>query len=67
MIQNNYFSDNPDLMRQFAEIVDWEEIVQAYENGFKDAKLYQENGDEKLAYAPSTVEEAVEYYLREQH
>ena len=62
MIQNNYFNDNPDLFHQFEDIVDWEEIVKAYENDFGDAKRYKETGDEKLAYAPNNVEEAREYY-----
>lgn len=62
MIQNNYFSENEDIQRQFKHIVDWKEIVEWYENGFGDAKLYAETKDEKYAYAPTSVEEAVEGY-----
>ncbi len=62
MIANNYFSDNPDIMLNFNELIDWEEIVLSYENGFEDARLYKETGNERLAFAPSSVEEAVEYY-----
>ena len=62
MIQNNYFSDNIDLFRHFEEIIDWDEIVNLYENGFKDAEYYNQSGDERFAYAPSSVDEAKEYY-----
>ena len=62
MIQNNYFSENSDLLLQFDNIIDWEEVVTAYEQGFKDHKKYKETGDEALAFAPSSVEEAIETY-----
>ena len=62
MIQNNYFNDNPDLLEQFENIVNWEEIVKFYEDEFQDGKKYQETGDEKLAFAPNNVDEAKEYY-----
>ncbi len=62
MIQNNYFNENEDLQLQFKELIDWEEVVNAYEHGFTDHKKYQETGDETLAYAPSNSAEAVENY-----
>ncbi len=62
MIQENYFSDNSDLQLQFNTLINWEEIVNAYESGFRDAKLFQETQDERLAFAPTNVQEAVEYY-----
>ncbi len=45
MIQNNYFSDNKDIMAQFQSIVDWNEVVQAYEDGFKDAAEYAKTSE----------------------
>ncbi len=62
MIQSNYFTDNEDIQLQFQEIVDWNEVVNTYEGGFEDAKKYKETGDEKYSMAPSTKEEAMEYY-----
>ena len=38
MIQGNYFEDNEDIRLHLEEITDWEEIVNAYEGGFADAK-----------------------------
>lgn len=62
MIQGNYFEDNEDIRLHLEEITDWEEIVNAYEGGFADAKEYQKSGDEKLALAPGNVKDAVDYY-----
>ncbi|KXZ24545.1 acyl-CoA dehydrogenase [Leptospira santarosai] len=62
MIISNYFQDNEDLKLVFDELIDWEKIVQAYEHKFEDAEEYKTTGNEKLAYAPSNVEEAKEYY-----
>ena len=62
MILSNYFEDNQDLQQNFHNLIDWDEIVPAYENNFADAKTYKETGDERLAYAPSNVDEAIEYY-----
>ncbi len=62
MIKSNYFQDNDDLQLQMKTLIDWPELVEAYENGFSDAKQYKETNNERLAYAPSSVEEAVEYY-----
>ncbi len=62
MIQNNYFSENEDLSLQFEKIVEWKDIIDTYENGFEDAKSYQKDGDERLAMAPSSHQEAIDYY-----
>lgn len=62
MIRSNYFEDNPDLQLSYNNLIDWKEIVEAYEQGFSDAKEYQKTGAENLAMAPTTVEEAREYY-----
>lgn len=62
MITNNYFSDNKDIMAQFQNILDWNEVVQAYEDGFKDAAEYAKTSDERLASAPGSLEDALEYY-----
>lgn len=62
MIQGNYFKDNEDLMLQFNSILDWKEIVAAYERGFEDAKTYEKTKDERFANAPADVKSAVEYY-----
>lgn len=62
MIQGNYFNDNDDLQLHFRHLIQWPNLVEEIEHGFQDAKLYKESGDERLAMAPSSVEEAVEYY-----
>lgn len=62
MITNNYFSDNKDILAQFQSILDWNEVVQAYEDGFKDAAEYAKTSDERLASAPGSLEDALEYY-----
>ncbi|EPG73508.1 putative acyl-CoA dehydrogenase [Leptospira fainei serovar Hurstbridge str. BUT 6] len=62
MIQGNYFQDNEDLLLHFDTLIDWEEAILAYEGNFGDAAKFKETGDERYAYAPSSVEEAKEYY-----
>ncbi|EMJ60227.1 MULTISPECIES: acyl-CoA dehydrogenase family protein [Leptospira] len=62
MIISNYFQDNEDLRLVFDELIDWEKIIHAYEHKFEDAEEYKKTGNERLAYAPSSVEEAKEYY-----
>ncbi|MDV6236251.1 acyl-CoA dehydrogenase family protein [Leptospira ellisii] len=62
MIISNYFQDNDDLKLVFHDLIDWDEIVQAYEQGFHDAEDYKKTGNERLAYAPTSVDEAKEYY-----
>tara|TARA_Y100001937_G_scaffold128708_1_gene207145 strand:- start:90947 stop:92713 length:1767 start_codon:yes stop_codon:yes gene_type:complete len=62
MIKSNYFQDNPDLQLNYNSLIDWKEIVEAYEQGFGDAKKYKETGAENLAMAPSSTEEAKDYY-----
>lgn len=62
MIESNYFTDNEDLQLQFDSLISWEPIVQEIEHGFADAAEYKKTSDERLAMAPSSTEEAVEYY-----
>ncbi len=62
MIQNNYFSDNEDIQLCMQNLIEWDQIVPAYENDYVDAKAYKESGDEKLAFAPNNVEEGIEFY-----
>ena len=62
MIQNNYFTDNEDILLQFESVVPWKEIVEAYESGFRDAAEFKKTQNENLAMAPADTEEAVEYY-----
>ncbi|RHX92470.1 acyl-CoA dehydrogenase family protein [Leptospira stimsonii] len=62
MIISNYFQDNEDLKLVFDELIDWDEIVHAFEHNFEDAEEYKKTGNERLAYAPSNIEEAKEYY-----
>ena len=62
MIQNNYFSDNPELVEYFQHYVDWPAAIDQYEDGFKDAARYKEGGDENLALAPGTHAEALDFY-----
>jgi hypothetical protein len=62
MITGNYFTNNEDLQLQFESIIDWEEIVNAYEDGFTDAEEYKKTGNDKLSLAPSSLQEAIEYY-----
>ena len=62
MIQNNYFTENEDIQLHFNEIIEWDEIVRAYEHDFADHKKYTETGDESLAYAPGSTQDAVENY-----
>ncbi len=52
MIQNNYFTNNSDLLFHFQSVVDWKEIVSVYENNFSST-------DET---APKSLEEALDYY-----
>ncbi|PJZ51056.1 acyl-CoA dehydrogenase family protein [Leptospira saintgironsiae] len=61
MLQNNYFNDVSDLRLHFDHIINWKEIVDSYEGGFTDAAKYKA-GDERFAAAPSSHEEALEYY-----
>ncbi len=62
MIESNYLQDNADIQRHLDAIVDWSEIVAAYEGDFQDHKEYQKSGDERLAFAPGSEDEAVAYY-----
>ncbi|TGK06702.1 acyl-CoA dehydrogenase [Leptospira semungkisensis] len=62
MIQGNYFQDNSDLQTHFDHIIDWNELVTAYEHNFEDSAKYKATNDERYAYAPSSTQEAVDYY-----
>jgi alkylation response protein AidB-like acyl-CoA dehydrogenase len=62
MIESNYFRDNEDLALQFKTLIDWNEIVPAFENGFSDAKTYEKTKDERFANAPTDVSGALDYY-----
>ncbi|MBK8393970.1 MAG: acyl-CoA dehydrogenase family protein [Leptospiraceae bacterium] len=62
MIKSNYFSSNSDMLLHFEKFIPWHEIVPVYENNFSDAHKYSETGNDLLATAPATVEEAIEYY-----
>lgn len=62
MIESNYFRDNEDLTLQFKTLIDWNEIVPAYENGFYDANTYEKTKDERFANAPTDVAGALDYY-----
>jgi alkylation response protein AidB-like acyl-CoA dehydrogenase len=61
MLQNNYFNDVSDLRLHFDHIINWKEIVDSYEGGFVDAVKYKA-GDDRFSTAPSSQEEALEYY-----
>jgi alkylation response protein AidB-like acyl-CoA dehydrogenase len=62
MIQGNYFADNPDLQDHFKKFINWPEIIGLYEDGFQDAQEFKATGNERLAMAPSSNEEALAYY-----
>ncbi|MBI3394760.1 MAG: acyl-CoA dehydrogenase family protein [Spirochaetia bacterium] len=62
MIQSNYYQDNDDLKQHVEELIDWNEIVELYEGGFADAEEYKRTKNPKLELAPSTVEEAKQFY-----
>ena len=63
MISSNYFSDDEDLKLLFERLVDWPEIVKEVEGeNFADHQHYQKTGDELYGLAPSSVEDAVEFY-----
>jgi alkylation response protein AidB-like acyl-CoA dehydrogenase len=62
MIQNNYYDSNEDLKEHFHSLVDWNEIINIYEHGFEDARLYEQTKNPRLEMAPTSVEEAIAYY-----
>ena len=62
MIEGNYFSENDDLLLHFDHIIRWNEVVEAFEADFFDARRYKETSDERFAMAPSSKEEAMDYY-----
>ncbi|TGK00773.1 acyl-CoA dehydrogenase [Leptospira semungkisensis] len=62
MIENNYFLQNEDLVQHFEFLIDWEEIVNAFELGFLDKQEYDKTGKEEFSMAPASKEEALEFY-----
>ncbi len=62
MISENYFLQNKDIQFHFKNAVDWETIVDSYEQDFQDHKNYEKTKNENLSYAPSDMEEALEAY-----
>lgn len=62
MIQSNYFTDNADLQEHFGQIIDWPGIIELYENGFGDAAEFRKTKNPRYEMAPSSVEEAQQYY-----
>ncbi|MCB1169801.1 MAG: acyl-CoA dehydrogenase family protein [Leptospiraceae bacterium] len=63
MIAKNYFSEDEDLKLMFERLVDWPAVVKEVEGeDFAHHQSYQKTGDELYAMAPSSVEEAVEFY-----
>lgn len=62
MIQGNYYTDNEDLQNHFKHFIDWKEIIDLYEDGFRDAQEYKATGNERLAMAPTSHEEALTFY-----
>ncbi|HNL11775.1 MAG TPA: acyl-CoA dehydrogenase, partial [Turneriella sp.] len=62
MIRSNYFADNADLQQHVNELIEWNEVISTYENGFQDAAEYQKTKNPRLEMAPSSNEEALAYY-----
>jgi len=62
MIKSNYYEDNKDLQFIVKHCVDWEKIVPLKEKDYKDAKIFNETGDDTYAFGPNNLEEALENY-----
>lgn len=62
MIRSNYFTDHADLQQHIEELIDWNDIISTYENGFTDAAEYQKTKNPRLEMAPSSNDEALAYY-----
>ena len=62
MIQNNYFSENADIVQHFNNLISWQDVIECCEQNFRDHKEYSKTKDELLAYAPANAEEAIENY-----
>ncbi|RME88792.1 MAG: acyl-CoA dehydrogenase [Candidatus Hydrogenedentota bacterium] len=58
----NYYEDNLDLQFVLDEFVNWNKVIPVIERDFEDAKKYQETQDAKFEYAPSSTDEAVDFY-----
>ena len=62
MIQENYFTENQDILLHFNSLIDWNEIVTEYEQDFEEAKEYKKNQNPLYEMSPSSTEEAQEFY-----
>lgn len=62
MIQENYFTRNEELQLHFSSLINWDEIIHEYEQGFSDSQEYKKSNNPKLEMAPSNLEEAIEFY-----
>lgn len=62
MIAGNYFTENEDIQLHFENLLKRKQFIDEYEDGFVDAKKYKETNDQRFAYAPTSHEEAHEYY-----
>ncbi|MBS0618100.1 MAG: acyl-CoA dehydrogenase family protein [Spirochaetes bacterium] len=62
MIQSNYFHDNADLQQHFNHLVEWQPVIDLYENGFVDAAEYKASNNPRYEMAPSSHAEALQYY-----
>ncbi|MBX7057085.1 MAG: acyl-CoA dehydrogenase family protein [Leptospirales bacterium] len=63
MLSGNYFEDNPDLRFNLQRCLDWDRIVARRERSFRDAKRYQQEGDERFALAPADLAQAQSFYF----
>ncbi len=59
---SNYYEDNPDILFHIENMIDWQSIVTLRENNFSDYHEFTKTGDENLALAVSSVEEALDQY-----
>lgn len=59
---NDFYTDNPDLQFQTKHTVNWDKIVPARENDYRDAKEYERNQDPALEYSPTNLEETLAIY-----
>ena len=62
MIKSNYFKDNEDFKNHFYRFIDWNKVIDLYEDGFRDAKEYKNSGNERLAMSPSSYQDALDFY-----
>ena len=62
MLQNNYFSNNADIVQHFDKLIEWKDLVFCAEQDFRDHSHYKETDDALFAHAPKDTEEALEMY-----